>query len=254
VVFFGFDLIPGPIEDVRRELFAELDALEWFCGVASGRVCFSLLPVRTLCSVCDEVTAFNLWAQDEQSVRTITLGNKSEQVFTFTLQCQGCRARVIVFMVKRSGRKIQLVGRSEFEEVKVPSYIPKEHQGFYSQAIVAFNCGQILAALFLLRTLIEQHMHAVVRRSELRGEDLCDEYSKTLDEDFKSRFPSFKDVYGKLSDALHRADPDKSLFESERERVCLHFEGRDLYAKVMKAKRSVGHASRAALRASRKSK
>jgi len=239
------------LDEVRQELFAELDALDWFCGillpVPPHRVCFSLLPVRTLCSVCDEVTAFNLWDQDEQSVRTITLGSKGEQVFTFTLQCQGCRSRVVVFMVRRKGRKIQLVGRSEFEEVKAPSYIPKEHKGFYSQALVAFNCGQTLAALFLLRTLIEQHMRTETALTDLRGEDedLCDEYNKTLDDDFKGRFASFKDVYGKLSDALHRASPNESLFKSEIERVRLHFQGLELFAKVKKPKRSgVRRASR----------
>lgn len=238
----GIELNPkkSTIEEVRRELFAELDELVWFCGVPlpvpPGRVCFSLLPVRTLCAVCDDLMPFNLWAQDEQSVRTITLGIKGEQVFSFTLQCQGCRSQVIVFMVRRSGRKIQLVGRSEFEEVKVPSSIPKEQEVFYSQALIAFNCGQFLPALFLLRTLIEQHMRSVTGRAKLRGDELCDEYNKTLDADFKGRFASFKDVYRKLSDALHRADPNESLFESELERVLHHFDGLDLYAKVNQTK------------------
>jgi len=225
------------IEEVRRELFAELDALEWWCGSTlpgspHGRICFSLLPVKTLCSVCEDVTAFNLWAQDEQSVRTITLESRSQQVFTFTLQCQGCRSQVIVFMFRRTGRKILLVGRSEFENVEVPPSIPKEQKVYYSQAVIAFNCGQFLAALFLLRTLIEQHMRAVTESAELRGDELCDEYNKTLEEDFKGRFPSFKDVYGKLSEALHRADPNESLFKAELERINHHFEGKDLFARV----------------------
>jgi len=256
----GIELGPkkrSTIEEVRQELFAELDALDWWCGSTlpgnpHGRICFSLLPVKTLCSSCDDVTAFNLWAQDEQSVRTITLGRKSQQVFTFTLQCQGCRSQVIVFMVRRTGRKILLVGRSEFEEVKVPSHIPKEHKGFYSQALVAFHCGQFLAALFILRTLIEQHMRAVTGQTDLRGDELCDEYNKTLDEDFKSRFPSLKDVYGKVSDALHRADPNESLFKAELERVGHHFEGRDLFARVKKTNKPNGRAqASAAPRASR---
>ena len=139
-------------------------------------------------------------------------------------------------MVARNGRKIQLVGRSEFENVKVPSSIPKEQKVFYSQALIAFNCGQVLPALFLLRTLIEQHMRAVTGRAELRGDELCDEYNKTLDADFKERFASFKEVYGKLSDAVHRADQNESLFQSELERVRLHFDGLDLFAKVKIAK------------------
>jgi len=230
---------PIPQEDVTRELLTELDAKDWmFVSDLRelpdyGRIRpFALLPVKTLCSVCNDVTSFNLCRDPSASAQTISLGSKGKQVFCLPLQCQGCRSRVIVFMVARNGRKIQLVGRSEFEEVRVPAFIPKEQRGFYSQAIIAFNCGQILPALFLLRTLIEQHMRTVTERAELRGEVLCDEYNKTLAEDFKARFPSFKDIYGKLSDALHLANADKSLFESEVERVRVHFEGLNLFAKV----------------------
>ena len=138
----GIQLNPkkSTIEEVRRELFAELDALEWWCGNngPQGRVCFSVLPVRTLCSVCDDLMPFNLWAYNDQSGQT-TLGSKGKQVWSFPLQCQGCRSEVIVFMVRRIGRRIQLVGRSQFEDVKVPSHIPKEHKGFYSQALIAFK-------------------------------------------------------------------------------------------------------------------
>jgi hypothetical protein len=227
---------PPSMESIKRELIAELEAKDWlFVGDAAerGRLSFSLLPVKTLCSVCDDVTSFNLWADTSGRAQTITIGNE-KQVFCLPLHCQGCRSNVIVFLIARNGRKIQLVGRSEFEQVKVPPSIPKEHKGFYSQAVIAFNCGQILPALFLLRTLIEQHMRTVTGRAELRGDELCDEYNKTLDADFKSRFPSFKDVYGKLSDALHRADPDKFLFESERERIVNHFDALNVFAKAKK--------------------
>jgi hypothetical protein len=226
---------PISIESITRELLTQLDEKDWI--VASdqpdgARISFSLLPVKTLCSICDDVTSFNLSADPSARAQTMSLGRRGKQVFCLPLQCQGCRSSVIVFMVARSGRKIQLVGRSEFEQVKVPSSIPKEQKHFYSQALIAFNCGQILPALFLLRTLIEQHMRRVTGLTDGRGEDLCDKYNKKLDDDFKARFASFKDVYDKLSDALHRANPDNSLFESELERVVLHFDGLDLYAKA----------------------
>jgi hypothetical protein len=224
-------------EDVTRELLAELDTKDWvFRDLAeSARIVpFLLPPVKTLCSECDDVTSFNLWSNSLASAQTMSLGSRGKQVFCLPLQCQACRSSVIVFMIARNGRKIQLVGRSEFENIKVPSSIPKEQKVFYSQALIAFNCGQILPALFLLRTLIEQHMRAVTGQTDLRGDELCDEYNETLDEDFKGRFPSFKDVYGKLSDVLHRADPNESLFKAELERIGHHFEGRDLFARIKK--------------------
>ncbi len=228
-------------DNAKRELLTELDTQDWMF-VSDLRdlpdygrfIPFSLLPVKTLCSVCDDLTSFNLWTDPSARAQTMPLGTSGKQVFCLPLQCQGCRSSVVVFMVARNGRKIQLVGRSEFENIKTPSSIPKEQKVFYSQALIAFNCGQILPALFLLRTLIEQHMRAITGRAELRGDELCDEYNKTLDADFKGRFASFKDIYGKLSDALHRADHNKSLFESELERIVNHFDALNLFAKAKK--------------------
>ena len=225
-------------EDVTRDLLTELDTKDWvFRDVAeSARIVpFLLPPVKTLCTVCDDVTSFNLWSNSSAFAQTMSLGNRGRQVFCLPLQCQGCRSSIVVFMIARNGRKIQLVGRSEFENIKVPPSIPTEQRVFYSQALIAFNCGHFLPALFLIRTLIEQYMRTVTRRVELRGDELCDEYNKTLDEGFKGRFPSFKDVYSNLSEALHRADPNESLFRSELERVLLHFDALIIFSKTNKA-------------------
>ena len=135
--------------------------------------------------------------------------------------------------MRRIGRKITLVGRSEFEEVKVPQYIPKAQHGFYSQAVIAFQSNQVLAALFLLRTLVEQHMRAATGSNELRGDELCEKYASKQDKDLNSKFPSLRVVYGNLSDALHRADSDEALFRSELKNVCLHFEAKELFDRML---------------------
>jgi len=137
-------------------------------------------------------------------------------------------------MVSRRGLKIQLVGRSEFEDIKAPDYVNKRERKFYSGAVVAFNCGQILPALFMARTLIEQHMRRVADCSDIniRGDALCDLYNGKLAEDFVARFPSFKMIYRKLSAALHNADADEALFESQLQDICIHLQGLDVYAKT----------------------
>jgi hypothetical protein len=227
-----------PEETIKQGLLKDLDAKDWKFAVGNAEdppFYFSLPPFRLLCSVCHEVEAFNLWGE-ESFRQTISLGKPGEQVFWFPLQCQSCKDAVIVLLVRRIGRKITLVGRSEFEEVKVPQYIPKAQRGFYSQAVIAFQSNQALAALFLLRTLIEQHMRAATQNTELRGDELCETYASKLDKDLNSRFPSLKVVYGNLSDALHRADPDDALFESELKNVCLHFEAKELFEKTSKVK------------------
>jgi hypothetical protein len=75
-------------------------------------------------------------------------------------------------------------------------------------------------------------MRAETGDTELRGDDLCDAYAKKLDNDFNSRFPSLKVVYGKLSDVLHRADPNEALFESELKSICRHLEAKELFERT----------------------
>jgi hypothetical protein len=176
--------------------------------------------------------AFNLLG--EAGPQSFSLGKGGEQVFSFPLQCQSCRQNIIVLLIRRIGRKLMLVGRSEFEKVQIPSYIPKSQAEFYSRAIIAFNSGEGLAALFLLRTLIEQHMRTVSGSDELRGDALCDEYSKTLSDKLKGIIPSLKLAYGRISDALHKATVPDGLFESQREQIELHFENLSLFARTNK--------------------
>jgi hypothetical protein len=233
--------LPGSRESedtVKQGLLKDLDAKDWYIGTDLKKIhpfYFSLPPLRLLCTVCHDVEPFNLLG--EESLRQgISMGRPGEQVFWLPLQCQSCRYEVLVLLVRRIGRKITLVGRSEFEEVKVPQYIPKAQRGFYSQAVIAFQSNQVLAALFLLRTLVEQHMRAATGSNELRGDELCEKYASKLDKDLNSKFPSLRVVYGNLSDALHRADSDEALFGSELKNVCFHFEAKELFDRTNRPK------------------
>lgn len=221
-------------EDILKELLAELDDRDWFPvndKPPVGKTFFVFPPARTLCSVCEETEPFNL-IRDEP-VQVISLGKKGRQVFSFSIQCQRCKDCVIVVLVKREARKLQLVGRSDFEQVQAPAFIEKGLRKFYSQAVIAYQSGHTLPALFMLRTLIEQHMRVATGKTTLRGDELCDEYSATFPPEMKTgKFPSFKVIYRNLSDALHRADEDMALFESEIENVKLHFETLDLFSRL----------------------
>lgn len=216
---------------IKQRLLAELHVKDWLFGADQefSQFAFSLPPLRLLCSTCHDIEAFNFygnWSAEE----TVSLNRTGEQVFWFPLQCQSCKNSVIVLLVHRIGRKITLVGRSEIEEVQVPPFIPKVQSRFYSQAIIAYQAGHALAGLFLLRTVIEQHMRAVTENSEkLRGDELCDAYAKPLPAALKQEFPSLKEIYKKLSDAMHAAKADNELFESERSEIERHFDALRLF-------------------------
>lgn len=149
------------------------------------------------------------------------------QVFTLTYECQGCKSDPDVFLVRRKGTKITLCGRSPIEQVIVANQIPKSHQEYISNAIIAFNSGAILAGIFYLRVFIEQYIRSksqIPNNSNI--ESLFDEYSTGLPEGFKSVFPSLRSIYEELSNSIHVADPSVAIYETSLEKIEHHFEGK----------------------------
>lgn len=213
-------------------------------GVAEPFLKLTVPLVETFCSSCKARKPHNP-CSDRSAPHSVF---PAAPVLCIPLQCQGCKRAMVVFLVTRRKTKegvgVKLTGRSIFEEVEVPDFIPASQEKFYSQALIAFNSGQTLPALFMLRTLIEQYMRAELASSApadanyeaLRGDALCDKYADLLDGGFKQEYPSLKDVYGKLSGALHRADANESLFESEIQRTRLHFQAKKLRVEARKLK------------------
>jgi hypothetical protein len=97
------------------------------------------------------------------------------------------------------------------------------------RALLAFNSDQVLPALFMLRTLIEQFLRSKVAGDFKRGEDLSKAYKDTLPEGFKAQFPTLADSYESLSEALHSANADPDLFRIQLDKIDEHFDARRLY-------------------------
>ena len=150
----------------------------------------------------------------------------NSQIFFFPYQCQRCKGEPIIFVVRRQGFKLQLVGRSHMEYIDVPSFLPKQESKFYVDAVIAYNSGKILAAIMYLRTFIEQYMRRVLKKKEARitGEDLADSYSKLLDVEFPKRFKTLKKIYEELSIPLHAAIEDSQQFETSLGDIEKHFD------------------------------
>lgn len=202
---------------------------------------FRLPTIRIPCSNCSgELQPHNPWFQkDRPYVYSETLSNSEKriQVFAFAFQCQLCKKEPLLFMVRRDGLKLTLVGRSQFGEVSIPKFIPEPVRGFYRGAIIAFNTGHPLAAIFYLRTLIEQYMRSVVEPGErVTGDELARQYAETLPEDFRSRQPSFSKAYDDLSGAIHEAREDGNLFLQTLKDVERHFEAKPFFMTSSTAK------------------
>jgi hypothetical protein len=180
-----------------------------------------------MCGRCKTIEPFDCIVHPN-AIQTFSLND--QDVFCIPVECQACKSDTIVSSFGALVQSCNWVGRSEFEEVAVSAYIPKAHRKFYSQATIAYQAGQTLAEIFLLRTLIEQHMGSIVNdSSKMRGDELCEKHADTLPDNFKQQVSSLKEVYAKLSGSMHGALGDAELFEAQRGEIERHFDALRLF-------------------------
>lgn len=198
----------------------------------SSLVTMRFPDVKLYCGKCQRVEPFNLVSVEEcPPPKTAQIFNPrgAVQVFTVSMLCQSCKHYPEVFLLRRSQSRLQICGRAPIEAVQVPSVIPLKVKRFHSGAMVAHQSGQTLAGLFLLRTLIEQFCRSMLSNPADHADQVMDAYMETLPDDFKSRFPSVREMYGALSVALHNANPDVELFDRCAGQITEHFDARRLF-------------------------
>jgi hypothetical protein len=126
--------------------------------------------------------------------------------------------------------KIIQSGRTPIEKVEIPKYIPKAQKKFFSDAIIAFNSGQVLAGKFLLRTFVEQYIRDFTgEKSSQNIDEIFEKYSANLPDDFKQRFPSLSKLYAQLSVDIHCADSTEGSFIQAQKDISKHFEAKRLF-------------------------
>jgi hypothetical protein len=193
---------------------------------------FDLPTINTFCTHCQDRWPFN----PVFDILASTERNGQSQSFYLGYQCQQCKGAPVRFLISRDGVKIRMAGREPIEVLPVPKVLPKVVSKFYSDAQIAHHAGQTLAGLFLLRTFVEQFWRTlptvkelIVKQPRATGDEQGEIYQKTLPTDFKDRFPSLSEIYGKLSAVLHEAKADSQLFDESSAKVIKHFEARRLY-------------------------
>lgn len=238
-----------PVSEVIRQLGSILEA-EWsvFVPADMGRrylpnmaghepqipsINCGVPDVHLMCSHCKRREAFNaVNAIDAISQRVID--NKAYQhgvcqQFVLVYQCQACKVSPDVFLVRRQQLKLTLCGRGPIEMVTAPTIIPNAVVRFYRDALLAHQSGQTLAALFLLRTVIEQWVYSLNPGSRRYADEALNWYMEQLPPDFNARFPSLREMYGDLSEKLHTATGSDEVFERTTELLTKHFEARRLF-------------------------
>ncbi|CAN7536562.1 hypothetical protein LJR130_003772 [Variovorax sp. LjRoot130] len=186
--------------------------------------------IKTYCPQCDRVEPFNSVSATNFLNRADAYagGIRGVQVFVLSYLCQSCKSIPQVFLIRKNGTKLTLCGRAPMEHVDTPKTIPDSVAKYYSGAMIAFQSGQTLAALFLLRTLCEQWALLHAQPGDF-ADAAIEAYMATLPLNFKGSFPSIKALYSDLSEALHAARADDQLFAASAEVIRDHFEARKLF-------------------------
>lgn len=203
-------------------------------GTEGAYVLWRAPDVKLFCKRCDRrepfnsVSSSNLLERSDPGKGGVRFKNSIHQVFTLSYLCQSCKAVPEVFLVQRIDAKLTLAGRSPMEQVEVSPTIHRAVSKYYSGAVIAFQSGQTLAALFLFRTLCEQWCRQFAVAEE-KADQAIEKYMISLPQDFKARFPSLRDLYSDLSVALHTADANDDLYERVRMGLREHFDARTLF-------------------------
>lgn len=194
---------------------------------------FTPATIKIFCPICDRIEPHNFYHGIDFSTSLKSSDHESladSQIFVLAYECQACKSQPVVFAVRREKMKLALHGRSPIEQVVVQKTIPKGQRKFFSDAIVAFNSGQVLAGKFLLRTFIEQYVREFTKNAVSQNIDkLLEEYAESLPKDFKDRFPSLADVYARLSIDIHKADSSPELFNQSQTDIEEHFEAKKVF-------------------------
>lgn len=189
--------------------------------------------IRLFCRECERLEPYNVATAEDLTAKlppaAIKKAKLTLQIFAAGYICQGCKAPPEFFMLRRDGTKLSVVGRTPMAYVDVPSFIPKSHHKFYRGAIVAFQSRQVLPALFMLRTFIEQFANAQVNVQGLRADEILDRYMAGLPAPVRDNFPSPRQTYARLSEAIHAAREDETLYEQSLGEINEHFDARRLY-------------------------
>jgi hypothetical protein len=209
--------------------------------------CLVVTNVKLFCAKCDCKEAFRpIWVEDvTNQIRLLHHQQKvavsrpvstlsfwaSFQNIVLVFQCQRCEGKPVVFLLRRDGRDLYLEGRSPIEYVEIHSSLPKKEGKWFRDAIVAHQSGKTLAGLFYLRTFIEQFARRMTGMLDIKetGDTILSAYSEGLHPKVRDSAPSLREWYEKLSEAIHGAKDDASLFDSAKEKVEEHFEFRRLY-------------------------
>lgn len=199
--------------------------------IVGQHISFPLPVINMLCSQCHEQTSFKA-----DGLRCRSIYGKSSgptQSFLFTYECQGCRKDTATFLVKRRGLVLQLTGTDPTRLVSTEVGLPPSVSRYYKEAQIAQRSGRTLAAIILMQRFIEEFLRslpelkgALAQNPSMSTDDVADVYATQLPLEFNAHYPSLKNCYRALGEALRANDPDPVIFNNCLRDVHEHLDAR----------------------------
>ncbi|MFH0794896.1 MAG: hypothetical protein V2A74_12785, partial [bacterium] len=197
---------------------------------------FYLPNIHTACAECGkETTHLSMICSGEPYLGSPypIIAESTEQVFHLFYRCGNCRNRFLAFLVLRRGLKLQLVGRSVPFRAPLAEEWPKSVRAIVQDANAAASENDLPAAYYHLRTAIEflirSELHIDVNEKR-DGNELCRQYTATLDDRLKQGFPSLAAVYSTLSAGLHSRRVTKEEYDKQFGDILNHLRAKGLFS------------------------
>lgn len=195
---------------------------------------FHLPTAKMYCPTCERFEPYNPVSGIDvfmpyQKIEPLSRPAHVHQQFTLLYRCQSCKTTPVVLGVAKIAWIFVNCGRYPMEHVEVPKFLPKKEAHFYGDSRIAFNSGQVLAAIFLLRTFIEQFVKDAAGTKDIMVDLAIDNYMGKLPQEFKDRFPSLRKCYEDLSVAVHNAEASSDLYHATARAIEEHFDARRLF-------------------------
>ncbi|MDI5936357.1 hypothetical protein [Halomonas kalidii] len=217
---------------------------EFFCGVSDSplsapsselKISFPMPGFKGYCGKCRDDHSFTsigvLWADGFLDYFP-RMSEKTEQLFNFHYNCSICRDNIIGFLVKRTGLRLSLCGRSERPRVETPKIIPKKLRPIMADALGAVSENDVFAGFYHLRTFCEHYMKSCLGLSveeRIIGEELCEKYNGILDRRMTSDLPSMVVIYDTSSKYMHSRAGDRGEFRELLNQVEGHLKAKELF-------------------------
>lgn len=109
--------------------------------------------------------------------------------------------------------------------------IPEDLVKSFSDSVVAYDSGAVLASIVLLRAFISKFARFSIKAPNgLKTDDALAKYDESLPETIRQGSLSLRKIYNKLGSAVYTADADENLFEISKNEILNHCNALEIYA------------------------